>query len=74
MYAEAINHHQWKKIQNTLYYSNMIIKMAKRLKLDPKKFAYTHNNQQGWIGSPFPALVISLYEKRFGKVRYKKLC
>lgn len=53
--------------QESTYSPVVIIKMAKRLKLNFEEFGGTKDPDHSWWRGPFSAFVVSLYNKRFGK-------
>ncbi len=55
--------------QKDMYSPVVIIKMAKRLKLDLEKFGGIKNPDHSWWRGPFSAFIVSSYNKRFGKSR-----
>ena len=73
MYDSIINQHNLKSGQTKNHYHDtcsIIIKMAKRLKLDLTEIGFVNDKNHYWWNSPFPLLVTSLYKKRFGKNRH----
>ena len=56
----------WKKAKKKYRLSNEVIRMAKELRLNPKKFGSLANHKQQPWKSPLPEFIRSLYKKRFG--------
>lgn len=56
----------WQDAKKKYRLSNEVIRMAKKLGLNPKKFGgYENHKQEPWK-APLPDFIRSLYEKRFG--------
>jgi len=55
----------WKKAKKKYRLSNEVIRMAKELRLNPKKIGSIANHKQQLWKAPLPEFIRALYEKRF---------